>query len=42
VRAVRRFSRHRDLSTLQCYDDNRNNLGGEVARRLAEGEQPGA
>jgi integrase/recombinase XerC len=36
VRAVQRFSRHRDLRTLQRYDDNRQDLAGDVARRLAE------
>lgn len=35
VRAVQRFSRHRDLRTLMIYDDNRQDLAGEVARRLA-------
>ena len=35
VRAVQRFSRHRDLRTLTLYDDNRLDLGGEIARRLA-------
>ena len=37
VRAVQRFSRHRDLRTLQRYDDCRRDLGGEVAKRLGEG-----
>src|SRR5262249_44719583 len=36
VRAVQRFSRHRDLRTLQRYDDSRRDLGGEVAKKLAE------
>jgi len=36
VRAVRRFSRHKKLDTLMIYDDNRKDLGGEVARRLDE------
>src|SRR5439155_20366744 len=35
VRAVQRFSRHRDLKTLQRYDDNRADLAGDVARRVA-------
>jgi integrase/recombinase XerC len=35
VRAVQQFSRHRDLRTLMIYDDNRQDLAGEVARRLA-------
>jgi hypothetical protein len=30
VRAVQRFSRHRNLATLQRYDDNRADLGGQV------------
>jgi integrase/recombinase XerC len=35
VRAVQRFSRHRDLRTLTVYDDNRADLGGEVASLVA-------
>jgi integrase/recombinase XerC len=35
VRAVQRFSRHRDLWTLTLYDDNRADLAGEIARQLA-------
>jgi integrase/recombinase XerC len=31
VRAVQRFSRHRDLRVLTVYDDNRADLAGEVA-----------
>lgn len=31
VRAVQRFSRHRDLRVVSLYDDNRSDLGGEVA-----------
>lgn len=37
VRAVQRFSRHRDLRTLTVYDDNRADLGGEVAALVAGG-----
>lgn len=37
VRAVQRFSRHRDLRVLTMYDDNRQDLGGEVARLVAAG-----
>lgn len=37
LRAVARFSRHRDMRTLRVYDDNREDLGGEVARLLASG-----
>jgi integrase/recombinase XerC len=32
VRAVQRFSRHRDVRVLERYDDNRRDLGGEVAK----------
>lgn len=35
VRAVQRFSRHRDLRTLCRYDDNRQDLGGQVANLVA-------
>ena len=35
VRAVQRFSRHRDLRVLTVYDDNREDLGGAVARLVA-------
>jgi integrase/recombinase XerC len=35
VRKVQRFSRHRDLRVLTLYDDNRQDLGGEVARLVA-------
>lgn len=35
VRVVQRFSRHRDLRVLNRYDDNREDLGGEVARLVA-------
>jgi integrase/recombinase XerC len=37
LRKVQRFSRHRNLQTVLRYDDNRQDLGGDVARRLAEG-----
>lgn len=36
VRAVQRFSRHRDLRTLTAYDDNRTDLAGDVAALVAE------
>jgi integrase/recombinase XerC len=36
VRAVQRFSRHRDLRILLHYDDNRRDLAGDVARRVAD------
>lgn len=32
IRAVQRYSRHRDLRILNLYDDNRTDLGGDVAR----------
>jgi integrase/recombinase XerC len=35
VRKVQRFSRHRDLRVLNRYDDNREDLGGSVARLVA-------
>lgn len=34
-RAVQRYSRHRDPRVLNLYDDNRIDLAGEVARRVA-------
>ncbi len=36
-RAVQRFSRHRDLSTVMRYDDNREDLAGKVAEAVASG-----
>lgn len=36
VRSVQRFSRHRDVRVLLVYDDNRRDLGGEVAKMLGE------
>jgi integrase/recombinase XerC len=36
VRKVQRFSRHKNLQTVLRYDDNRQDLGGDVAKRLAE------
>lgn len=35
VRAVAKFSRHRDLRVLEVYDDSRRDLAGEVARLVA-------
>ncbi len=35
VRAAQRFSRHRDVRTLLAYDDNREDLGGKMARLVA-------
>jgi integrase/recombinase XerC len=37
VRAVQKFSRHRDVRVLQRYDDNRQDLAGGVASRIAGG-----
>lgn len=35
VRAVQRFSRHADVRTVTIYDDNRQDLAGEVASQVA-------
>jgi integrase/recombinase XerC len=35
IRAVARFSRHKDIKVLMIYDDNRADLGGEIASRIA-------
>ncbi len=35
VRAVQKFSRHKDLRVLNVYDDNRRDLAGEVASLVA-------
>ena len=35
LRAAQRFSRHRDPRTLCLYDDNRKDLGGDLACRVA-------
>jgi integrase/recombinase XerC len=35
VRAVQKFSRHKDVRVLNAYDDNRQDLAGEVARLIA-------
>ena len=35
LRSVQRFSRHQDVRILTIYDDNRTDLGGEVARKVA-------
>ncbi len=37
VRAVQKFSRHKDVRVLQRYDDNRQDLAGGVASRIADG-----
>lgn len=36
IRSVQRFSRHKNIATLMIYDDNRRDLGGDVARLIAE------
>jgi integrase/recombinase XerC len=36
MRDAAQFSRHADIRTLRIYDDRRRDVGGEVARRLAE------
>jgi integrase/recombinase XerC len=36
VRAVQRFSRHKDLRTLMIYDDRRSDVAGDVARKVAD------
>ena len=35
LRAVQRFSRHRDVRTLMVYDDNRTDLAAGVAELVA-------
>jgi len=35
VRAVQKFSRHADLRILNIYDDNRSDIAGEVAAKVA-------
>ncbi len=40
VRRVQRFSRHRDVRVLNAYDDNRQDLAGEVARIVAANLKP--
>src|SRR5262249_49357199 len=35
IRAVQRFSRHRDVRILERYDDNRTDLAGDVAKKVA-------
>jgi integrase/recombinase XerC len=37
MRAVARFSGHKKLETILVYDDNRRDLGGNVARLVSEG-----
>ncbi|MHB8873723.1 MAG: tyrosine-type recombinase/integrase [Myxococcaceae bacterium] len=40
IRSVQRFARHLSLQTLLIYDDNRSDLGGDVARAIAEPDSP--
>lgn len=40
-RAAQRFSRHSKFDTMLIYDDNRQDLGGEVARTVAAGVRHG-
>jgi integrase/recombinase XerC len=35
IRAVQRFSRHKDVRVIERYDDNRQDLAGDVARKVA-------
>ena len=35
VRAAQKFSRHKDVRVLNTYDDNRQDLAGDVARLVA-------
>jgi integrase/recombinase XerC len=35
VRAVQRFSRHKNVQTLNAYDDNRQDFAGEIARMIS-------
>ncbi len=37
VRAVQKYSRHRDLETLTVYDDTRRDLAGDIAKIVAAG-----
>ncbi len=36
VRAVRKFSRHKNIQTLMVYDDSREDMGGQIARKISE------
>jgi integrase/recombinase XerC len=40
VRAVARFSGHRQLQTLVVYDDNRTDLAAEISRIIAGSADP--
>jgi integrase/recombinase XerC len=34
LRDVAKFSRHKNIQTLLVYDDNRRDVGGEIARQI--------
>lgn len=36
IRAVQKFSRHKDVRIIERYDDNRTDMAGDVAKRVAE------
>jgi integrase/recombinase XerC len=36
TRAVQRFSRHKNVATLQHYDDNRTDMGGKISADVAD------
>jgi integrase/recombinase XerC len=36
VRAVQKFANHADIRVIERYDDNRQDVAGQVARRVAE------
>lgn len=36
VRAVQKFSRHKDVRVIERYDDNRKDLAGEIAKRITD------
>jgi integrase/recombinase XerC len=36
VRAVQKFSRHKDVRVIERYDDNRKDIAGEIAKRIAD------
>jgi integrase/recombinase XerC len=40
LRAVQRFSGHKDIKTLMMYDDNREDLGGDVSKQLGTASDP--
>jgi len=42
MRAVQKFSRHRDVRVIERYDDNRQDVGGQIARKVAREEEGNA